>query len=174
MDYYEEKDQSSWSDSSISALEDVQREELEYFQTISRIEFPTKTLFDTRKQNALWTSTGSSLLVVPDEIFDLLESFYEFRNNAQVKEFLNRSSFLVSLLVEAKIELKHYFQDAPLYLEVSEDPEYLGDRHLVIYVHTNLEAKQASDRLDFLFDYWWVKNLKRANGHLTINLEFDD
>lgn len=174
MDYYEEKDQSSWGDSSISAIEDGQREELEYFQTISRIEFPTKTLFDTRKQNALWTSTSSSLLVVPDEIFYLLESIFELRSNSQVREFLYTNTFLVSLLIEARMILNHFYEGSIMYLEVFKDPEFPSDKHLVICIHTDLEVKQASDRFDLLFDYWWDENLRRANDLLSINLEFSD
>lgn len=174
MDYYEEKEHGSWGDSSISVLGEGQREMSEYVQTFSSIEFPTRTLFDTRKQNALWTSTGSSLLVVPDLIFDLLEYFYEFRNYAQVKEFLNKNAFLVSLLIEAKVILNHFYEDSIMFLEVFKDPEFPSDKQLVIYVHTDLEVKQASDRLDLLFDYWWDDNLTRANGLLSINLEFSD
>lgn len=174
MDSYDEKDQNSWTYCSISALEEVQSGEFSYYHTISRIEFPTRTLFDTRKENALWTNTGSSLLVIPDVIFDLLKSAYEFRGSAQVEEFLNKSSFLVSLLIEAKVILNHFYEDSIMFLEVFKDPEFPSDQQLVIYVHTDIEVKQASDRLDLFFDFWWAENLSRANGLLCINLEFSE
>ncbi len=103
---------------------------------------------------------------------DRLSEFYDFRNRDKIVTFLNKNPFLLDILDEAVPQIRKYFFNSPLFLQfISEDgsEEY---SYLAIFISTNLNAMAANERLNEFDQDWWMFNLARTQGKLTINLQF--
>lgn len=102
-----------------------------------------------------------------------LEHLYTFREPAEVIQFLENHRFLIPLLGEAHVQLKNYFgPSAQIFLEVVVDPEVEDDRELVAFVHTDLSADEAFERLRQFDRDWWLDASVEAQGALSIHVEF--
>ena len=87
-------------------------------------------------------------------------------------DFLREHSFLSKLLLEAYQTIKKYFgQGVELALEVYADPED-GNRELLLLIRTDKPAAEALPILDRFDEEWWIDNFDRAEGLLTIKLEY--
>ncbi|MFL5800988.1 MAG: hypothetical protein ACJ8CR_04525 [Roseiflexaceae bacterium] len=101
-----------------------------------------------------------------------LKNCYTFREDPQIAAFLNENMFLIPLLHEAYLYISKYFPDSPLALEVVRDPEGNTCALLVVAIATSLEPDEAIMRLDRFDKSWWFGAVDRAQGKLTISLEY--
>lgn len=101
-----------------------------------------------------------------------LEFLYAFRRREEVLNFLGLNPFLMPVLVEAQAELKTYFPNAELYLEMFTDRETIEGDHLIIFIATDLRGTEALKILDRFDDTWWINNIDRVGGKISINLEY--
>ncbi len=102
-----------------------------------------------------------------------VQSFYIFREPGAVLRFLERNKFLPPLLVDAYREIRKYFPDSQIFLEVDTDPENRNDQQLVVFIATNLSPKAALQKLKQFDEDWWLDALDRAQRKLCINVEFE-
>ncbi len=104
---------------------------------------------------------------------DFLEEIFTFREKPLVVQLLQENLSLISLLLESAAEIAKYFPDEKLILGVFEDIEAITPPfyHLLILIPTKYTPKETLSKLNQLDD-WWIDNLNRADGKLSINVEF--
>jgi hypothetical protein len=100
-----------------------------------------------------------------------IEALYQVRDEQAVFAFLEAHSFLVPLLLEAHSQIKVYFPDAPLFLEMFIDPDAVGIQSLEIAIGTQMDVDTAFAKLTELDYSWALKRLDDAQGKLGIHLE---
>ena len=95
---------------------------------------------------------------------------YAVRDRRTVERFLARHRFLVPVLREARQSIAETFgPETPVILEVSTDPEK-GDSALFARIETALPVPAALDRLNRLYDVWWLDALPAARGFLHVDV----
>jgi len=119
-------------------------------------------------QTELSTSDDLNFMIL------LLDIIYSFQNRSEILQFLENNSFLISLLHEINSRIKEYFPSAKNILEVINDPDTEDNTYLVIFIHTDLTAKEAFDKLKLFDESWWLRASIKANKKLFINVEFSD
>ncbi len=103
---------------------------------------------------------------------EALRRLYTFKDSNEITTFLHKHDFLVPLLSEASSKIEPYFPNSELVLEMFTDPEGYGANQLVLFISTELNPKEARQKLKQLNSNWWVHAFERANGQLSINVEF--
>jgi hypothetical protein len=101
-----------------------------------------------------------------------IETSFTLRNRQEIDAFLRESPFLVSLALEARVQIKKYFPDSELTLETISDPEGLDPDTLFLYISTHDAPRDARPKLKALDREWWLTALERAKGKLCISLEY--
>ncbi|MBZ8182646.1 hypothetical protein [Oscillatoria salina] len=100
-----------------------------------------------------------------------LQRLYKFRKPTEVLTFLDRNSFLVSLLLEAYNYIRSRFPNAELFLEYVPDPE-IDDPQLVVYIATSIvNRQQAIDNLEQIDEDWWLNVSDRTQGKIYLTLD---
>lgn len=95
---------------------------------------------------------------------------YIVRDRRTVERFLDRYDFLVPLLDEARVNIARVFgPETPAGLELVTDPEE-GDSALFVRVETSLPPRSALDRLNVLFDDWWLDAMPAARGLVHVDV----
>ncbi len=106
----------------------------------------------------------------------IVEKVYFFREKEEVLAFLDNNSLLIPLLETSPSNIKNYFPEAELILEVINHPEEVDESHLTLFISTSLQVEQAMEKYDRFFDEWWLKVLlglpRPLRGKLNMNLEF--
>ncbi len=95
------------------------------------------------------------------------------REPGEVLQFIEKHSFLVSLLLEAPQKIYQFFPNAPLTLTVHIDPEsyFEEDIELVLLITTDMDPEESIDVLEE-FDYaWGIEASERSTGKLLIDLQ---
>lgn len=118
-------------------------------------------------------SQGAQWKALRASIFSRLESTYDFRDIAQVKQFLEKHVFLTPLLLEASTKIKEYFRpSANLALEVPVDPEDGKYQELWIRIQTDVAPADALPLLTKFDDEWWLEASANSKNLLNIKLEY--
>ena len=95
---------------------------------------------------------------------------YAVRDRRTAERFLARHRFLVPVLREARRSIAAMFgPETPVILEVSTDPEE-GDSALFARIETALPDPAALDRLNRLYEEWWLDALPAAEGFLHVDV----
>lgn len=91
--------------------------------------------------------------------------------DAEVDAYLQKRPFLLPVLVELHGQVQKYFgPNTQIVLEVVTDPEGDGERELFAIVQSALPPDEADDRLDRLDHEWWLDQLDRTRGGLTVDV----
>ena len=106
-----------------------------------------------------------------DATFSSIESLYSLRGKAAVARIFKEHSFLVLFLREARKKLDVYFPNSEVSLEVITDPETEGDYQLLAAVSTDSPAEDAYRRLKEFDRDWWLDELGRSQGLLSISID---
>jgi hypothetical protein len=89
-----------------------------------------------------------------------------------IARFLRQHRHLAPLLRDVRREVDaHVDPRTPVLLELATDPEE-GDMALFARIRTELPVGEALDRLDAIFDSWWLNNVPRAQGLLHLDVRF--
>jgi hypothetical protein len=107
-----------------------------------------------------------------DSQIERLKEIYGFRGKEEVNNFIKANPQIEEILIEASGEINRYFPDSQPILKHFSDPETTGEQHLIISIPTIYSPKETLTRLDQLEDEWWVENVYRAEGKVSINVEF--
>jgi hypothetical protein len=105
-------------------------------------------------------------------IADSATDGYELRNTQQIQRFLQDHDYLLPLLLEIKQRIVAYFPDAPLALEVANNPESTGDEQLIAIITESAAPEDVFDRLEQFDREWWIGAVRSAQGKLCITAEF--
>lgn len=102
-----------------------------------------------------------------------LPSKYEISNFEEVKSFLSKNRFLISLLQEIPGKIYQYFGNSQkLALQVLYEPDFPDSSELWILVLTELTAKEARSIMNEFDKDWWLKNLYKASCKLNVGIEY--
>lgn len=101
-----------------------------------------------------------------------IENLFTLRGEQEVDSFIKKNFFLVSLLTEARTEIKKYFPKSQLFLELIHDPDEVDPDQLFLYISTELSPREARPVLKQFDNDWWLAALGRAQGKLCISLEY--
>lgn len=108
-----------------------------------------------------------------DEQITSLRERYEFRNEATVEDFLGENPFLFDLLVKAHDKIREYFgSDVQAVSEMVKGFEADDDERLFVFIQTELSSDEALDRLDELYERWWLDALSGVRPKFSIDVEF--
>ncbi len=107
------------------------------------------------------------------EEINTLHSKYEISNFEEVKTFLSRNLFLLSLLEEIPSKISQYFGgNQKLALQVFHEPDFSDSSEVWILVLTELTAKEARSLMNRFDKDWWLENLHKAACKLNIGIEY--
>lgn len=106
------------------------------------------------------------------EVQPLLQ-IYKVRDQSKVGQFLEAHSFLIPALKVLHSKVRYYFGgQTTTMLEVIVDPEAMDDTQLFAFIQTHLLPDEAHDRLEQLDEQWWLDEMDKTRGKLSIHLEF--
>lgn len=110
--------------------------------------------------------------VINDGI-NALRSKYEISDFEEVKNFLSKNRFLISLLEEIPNKVYQYYGNTQkISLEVFYEPDFPQSSELWVSVLTELSAEEARSIMDRLDEDWWLENIDRANCKLNIGIDY--
>jgi hypothetical protein len=117
--------------------------------------------------------SGSSVSFTTRSEVESLKSVYNFPTNDDgIFSILQPHPVLVGLLFDAAMQLHAYFPNAHLRLEVDDEPDDFQNRQLVVAVRVSSGIEASLATLKDFDKEWWLSNLARAEGLLTIDVEF--
>lgn len=106
------------------------------------------------------------------EINDLRSKF-EITNFEEVRNFLTKNRFLVSLVEGIPSKIYQYFGiGQKLALQILCEPDFPKSFELWIHILTELSAKKALPILERFDEEWWLENMDKSDGKLNITLKF--
>lgn len=104
---------------------------------------------------------------------DRLLQWYEFRDDSAVRTYLTNHPSLHKPLEEAHERICKYFgPDTRIVLDAIKDSEMDNNERLFAFVQTELSADDALDRLDELYEQWWLDRLSTIQPKMSIDVEF--
>ena len=89
-----------------------------------------------------------------------------------VEDFLAQHPALVPLVAEAQQALPPYFPNAPLVLEVFEDPEFGDPPKLHLVIVPTSDPTEAAARYRQFQRAWWSHMPADARGQFAIVIEY--
>lgn len=115
----------------------------------------------------------AEITFLADRFTERLRQWYGFKDDAEVADYLEKHHSLSNLLVEAQAEIREYFgSDVQLVLKVVKDPDVGDDQRLFVLIQTDMSPEDALDRLDELYDAWWLDALPEADHKMSIDVEY--
>lgn len=100
-----------------------------------------------------------------DDALDL----FEVDRKSTVQELVQRTAELPSLLRDLHGQVQKVFGGARIILRPDSS---VDDSELVAFIATDLPVAKAHELLERLDESWWIDALPRAQGLLSIDLEF--
>ena len=131
-----------------------------YFRRNNNVKYRKGNILMSKKNALVTTAAGA------------LDEKYTFRDREKVLNFLDEYPFLMQLLMDAYPVIRQHFPYTPLTLRLMNDPEMIGDTHLLILITTDYGADETLQRLDRIDEDWWLGALEKAQGKLSINVDF--
>ncbi|MDF0552111.1 hypothetical protein [Kamptonema sp. UHCC 0994] len=118
------------------------------------------------------TSAAPRVSIDQTEI-EQIEKLYTLRERSEVLKFLDNHPFLVPVLLEAPENIRDYFPDNSLILDMAIDPESSSpdDDKLVLLIATDIDADESVERLWELDNAWWLNAARRSEHKMFIDLE---
>jgi hypothetical protein len=115
----------------------------------------------------------TNVVLNPDGLINNLRRRYAFRNETEVRDFLEAHQFLIHVLLKADREIRKIFGAASrLVLRVVPDPEGEGEGELFLFIQTERHPQVARALLDELLRTWWLDAMLDAKGEMSISLEY--
>ena len=102
-----------------------------------------------------------------------LETFYQFRNSAEIRNFLTKHQELIAVLQDGHSAVEEIFGNGILIaLEVVKDPEATNIEQLFGYIKVDaFSPDEAFERLNAFDEVWFIKQSDLMGGLLNFNLE---
>jgi hypothetical protein len=132
-----------------------------------------RTLRELSQARQMWICKEISTIYSFEAHLQLLKLFYSFRKPWEVQRFLENNKFLILILLEAYFEIRKYFANTQVFLEVDTDPEVKNDQQLVAFIATDYSPDEALRALKQFDEDWWLDTLDRAQRKLCISVEFE-
>ena len=96
---------------------------------------------------------------------------FEIPDEEDIQAFLGRYPNVGSLLPEIRREIRKYFGDEKVNLELFYDPEWEDDDPpLFLNIQTHFGAGEALTRLKQFDHDWWLERLKQTKAPLVVSI----
>ena len=97
---------------------------------------------------------------------------YQFDEEEDIIAFLGRYPDVAPVLLEIRSNIRRFFDQEEVRLEVFEDPEWPDDDPtLVVNIQTQFASGEALDRLHRFDREWWIVQLKTVDAPLLVSFE---
>ena len=114
---------------------------------------------------------AQSTLKLSRAVMSELRRDYQLNDEADILAFLERHPALAPLLFEIRSNIRRFFDEDLVRLEMFYDPEWpQDDAELVVNIQTALEPKEALARLRRFDDEWWIKRLSETRPPLIVSI----
>ena len=115
---------------------------------------------------------AQSILKHPRAVLRELGRDYQISDEEEVLSFLERHPAVAPLLFEIRSNIRRFFDEDPVRLDMSHDPEWPEDEpELVVNIQTALEPMEALARLHKFDDEWWIKRLRETRPPLIVSIQ---
>ncbi|HLP90653.1 MAG TPA: hypothetical protein VK184_18990 [Nostocaceae cyanobacterium] len=98
---------------------------------------------------------------------------FQAEHEKEIYDFINQHPGLIDLVSEAHPQIRNYFPNEKLTLEVVTDYEDPDWKKLVIYIWSNCSDNEASKKLRNFNQNWWLDASGGVGLNLCIDLEFE-
>ena len=91
----------------------------------------------------------------------------------RIEGFLREHNEIADLVSDALTRLPRYFPASGYRLELMSDPDSEAPKDdLICFIQTDQDLDTAEAAYDAFRDDWWLDNLLRAGGRLTLVIEY--
>ena len=112
-----------------------------------------------------------SILKQPQAVMSELRRDYQLDDEDEILTFLERHPAVVPLLHDIRSNIRRFFGEDPVRLDMFHDPEWpVDDPQLVVNIQTPLEPVEALDRLHKFDDEWWIKRPGETRAPLIVSI----
>ncbi len=116
------------------------------------------------------TCNTSTTISVYDDL-NKITLCYIMTQDEELKDFLIANKNLISILLEAQVQIEARFGDVPLYLELHTDFENPEWTKIFLIIKNNLSNNDALEKLKNLFKTWFFFKDKSIKRLVTISEE---
>jgi 16S rRNA C967 or C1407 C5-methylase (RsmB/RsmF family) len=114
---------------------------------------------------------AQSTLKHPQTVMSELKRDYQMTNEEEILAFLERHPAVAPILPDIRSNIRRFFGEDPVRLDVFHDPEWpQDDPKLVLNVLTELEPKEALARLHRFDDEWWITQVSESRSPLIVSI----
>jgi hypothetical protein len=114
---------------------------------------------------------AQSILKHPRAVMTELGRDYQMTDQDEVLAFLERHPTVAPLLFELRGNIRRFFGEDPVRLDMFYDPEWPeDDPELVVNVLTELEPMEALARLHSFDDEWWIKRVSEIRPPVIVSI----
>jgi hypothetical protein len=115
---------------------------------------------------------AQSILKDPRVVISELGRDYQITDEEEILAFLERYPAVAPLLFEIRSNIRKFFGDDRVRLEMFYDPEWPEDGpKLVVNIQTSNGPREALDRLHEFDDEWWIKKHSESRFPLLVTIE---
>ena len=115
---------------------------------------------------------AQSTLKHPKAVLRELERDYQISDEEEFLAFLERYPSVAPLLFDIRSNIRRFFDEDPVRLEMFYDPEWPEDGpKLVVNIQTHYASREALDRLHQFDDAWWIKSRSKIDAPLMVSFE---
>jgi hypothetical protein len=115
---------------------------------------------------------AQSVLKHPRSVIRELRRDYQITDEADILAFLERYPAVAPLLHDVRSNIRKFFGEDPVRLEMFYDPEWPEDGpKLVVNIQTHYASREALDRLHQFNDAWWIKSRSEIDAPLMVSFE---
>ena len=101
-----------------------------------------------------------------------LERNYQISDEEEILAFLERYPTVAPLLFDIRSNIRRFFGEDPVRLELFYDPEWPEDGpKLVVNIQTHYASREALDRLHQFDDEWWIKSRDEIDAPVMVSFE---
>ena len=114
---------------------------------------------------------AQSILKHPRAVLRELGREYQMTDEGDILAFLERHPTVAPLLFDIRSNIRRFFGEDPVRLDMFHDPEWpQDDPELVVNIQTALEPMEALARLHKFDDEWWIKRLSETRAPLIVSI----
>jgi hypothetical protein len=114
---------------------------------------------------------AQSIVKHPRAVLRELERDFQISDEEEILSFLERHPKVAPLLFDIRSNIRRFFDEDPVRLDMFYDPEWpQDDPELVMNIQTALEPKEALIRLRKFDDEWWIKRLSETRPPLIVSI----
>jgi hypothetical protein len=115
---------------------------------------------------------AQSILEHPQAVMSELRQGYQLDDEADILAFLERYPNIAPLLFDIRSNIRRFFGEDPVRLEMFYDPEWPEDGPtLVVNIQTHHASHPALNRIRQFDDEWWLKKHKDIDAPLLVTFE---